>query len=152
MSKSSNLKKIKEWVEQGRTDAWIAHTLEISGAELLEHKVELGLAEPPPVDEILEVDEPIDKPTSEPAPASSGKPDKTADKGKSEKPAAKVKSEKPASGTEFEASFEHGKPDGYGLWLDPAVQDDPVYKKHWSKCKSVVVSFEDEKITIRPSS
>ncbi len=148
LSKSSNLKKIKELVERGRTDAWIAHSLEISGTELLENKVELGLAEPPPVDESLDMGEPVDEPANEPEPASTAKSAKSA---KSEKPADKGKSEKPASGTGYEASFEHGETDGYGLWLDPAVQDDPVYKKHWSKCKSVVVSIEDEKIIIRPS-
>ncbi len=142
LSKSPNIEQIKELVEQGRTDAWIAHSLEISGTELLEHKIKLGLAVPPPVEESLDEDEPTDEPVSEPEPAAADKP---------EKPPAKDRSEKPAAVKEYEASFEHGETDGYGLWLDPAVQDDPVYKKHWAKRKSVVVSFEDKKITIRPS-
>ncbi len=27
----------------------------------------------------------------------------------------------------MQATFDHGETDGFGLWLDPAVEDDPVY-------------------------
>ena len=34
-------------------------------------------------------------------------------------------------GGPLEGTFDHGD-EGYGLWLDPAVQDDPVYAEHWA--------------------
>ena len=32
----------------------------------------------------------------------------------------------------MQATFDHGSDDGFGLWLDPAVEDDPVYSEHWA--------------------
>ena len=32
---------------------------------------------------------------------------------------------------ELEGTFDHGE-EGYGLWLDPAVADNPVYAEHWA--------------------
>ena len=37
----------------------------------------------------------------------------------------------PAGARPLEGTFDHGD-EGYGLWLDPAVQDDPVYAEHWA--------------------
>ncbi len=48
----------------------------------------------------------------------------------------------------FEATFDHGE-DGYGLWLDPAVVDNPVYSQHWAGHRAVQVTFEADAITIR---
>jgi hypothetical protein len=48
----------------------------------------------------------------------------------------------------FEATFDHGD-EGYGLWLDPAVADDPVYTQHWAGHRAVTVSVSAEEITIR---
>ena len=31
----------------------------------------------------------------------------------------------------LEGTFDHGE-EGYGLWLDPAIQDDPIYAEHWA--------------------
>ena len=36
------------------------------------------------------------------------------------------------AGAAMQATFDHGDDDGYGLWLDPAVADDPVYTEHWA--------------------
>ncbi len=49
---------------------------------------------------------------------------------------------KPLDGT-----FDHGD-DGYGLWLDPAVQDDPVYAEHWAGHRPVTVAIENDRIVI----
>jgi hypothetical protein len=49
--------------------------------------------------------------------------------------------------TELEGTFDHGE-EGYGLWLDPAVQDDPVYAEHWAGHRPVTVSVEPERIVI----
>jgi hypothetical protein len=49
---------------------------------------------------------------------------------------------------ELEGSFDHGE-EGYGLWLDPAVADDPVYAEHWAGHRPVTVTIEEEQIVIR---
>jgi hypothetical protein len=50
--------------------------------------------------------------------------------------------------TAYEATFDHGG-EGYGLWLDPAVVDNPVYSEHWAGHRAVTVTFDAETITIR---
>jgi hypothetical protein len=47
----------------------------------------------------------------------------------------------------LEGTFDHGE-EGYGLWLDPAVQDDPVYAEHWAGHRPVTVSVEPDRIVI----
>jgi hypothetical protein len=48
----------------------------------------------------------------------------------------------------LEGTFDHGE-EGYGLWLDPAVQDDPVYAEHWAGHRPVEVTIEEDQIVIR---
>ena len=48
----------------------------------------------------------------------------------------------------LEGTFDHGD-EGYGLWLDPAVQDDPVYAEHWAGHRPVTVTVEQDQIVIR---
>ena len=48
----------------------------------------------------------------------------------------------------LEATFDHGE-EGYGLWLDPAVQDDPVYAEYWAGHRPVEVTIEEDTIVIR---
>ncbi len=48
----------------------------------------------------------------------------------------------------LEATFDHGD-EGYGLWLDPAVQDDPVYAEYWAGHRPVEVVIEEDQIVIR---
>jgi hypothetical protein len=50
--------------------------------------------------------------------------------------------------TPLEGTFDHGE-EGYGLWLDPAIQDNPVYAEHWAGHRSVEVSVEEDRIVIR---
>jgi hypothetical protein len=47
-----------------------------------------------------------------------------------------------------EGTFDHGE-EGYGLWLDPDVQDDPVYAEHWAGHRPVEVTIEEDMIVIR---
>jgi hypothetical protein len=51
----------------------------------------------------------------------------------------------------MQATFDHGDEDGYGLWLDPAVKDDPVYGEHWAGKRRVEVTIEPDRIVIRRS-
>ena len=48
----------------------------------------------------------------------------------------------------LEGTFDHGE-EGYGLWLDPAVQDDPVYAEHWAGHRPIEVTIEEDQIVIR---
>ena len=48
----------------------------------------------------------------------------------------------------LEATFDHGE-EGYGLWLDPAVVDNPVYAEHWAGHRPVEVTIEEDRIVIR---
>ncbi|HEX5374883.1 MAG TPA: hypothetical protein VFW48_01885, partial [Solirubrobacterales bacterium] len=50
---------------------------------------------------------------------------------------------------DLEASFDHGETDGYGLWLDPAVKDNPVYAEHWAGKREVTVRIDADQIVIR---
>jgi hypothetical protein len=48
----------------------------------------------------------------------------------------------------LEGTFDHGD-EGYGLWLDPAVADNPVYAEHWAGHRPVEVTIEEDQIVIR---
>ena len=50
---------------------------------------------------------------------------------------------------ELEGTFDHGEKDGYGLWLDPAIKDNPVYSEHWARKRKVTVRIEADQIVIR---
>jgi hypothetical protein len=47
-------------------------------------------------------------------------------------PSRRARTRAPARNTgPLEGTFDHGE-EGYGLWLDPAVQDNPIYAEHWA--------------------
>jgi hypothetical protein len=48
----------------------------------------------------------------------------------------------------LEGTFDHGE-EGYGLWLDPAVSDNPIYAEHWAGHRPVEVIVEEDQIVIR---
>ena len=48
----------------------------------------------------------------------------------------------------LEGTFDHGE-EGYGLWLDPAIQDNPVYAEHWAGHRPVEITVEEDQIVIR---
>ncbi len=48
----------------------------------------------------------------------------------------------------LEGTFDHGE-EGFGLWLDPAIQDNPVYAEHWAGHRPVEVAVEEDRIVIR---
>jgi hypothetical protein len=51
-------------------------------------------------------------------------------------------------GGPLEGTFDHGE-EGYGLWLDPAIQDNPIYAEHWAGHRPVEVTVEEDQIVIR---
>jgi len=48
----------------------------------------------------------------------------------------------------LEGTFDHGE-EGYGLWLDPAVSDNPIYAEHWAGHRPVEIVVEEDQIVIR---
>ena len=48
----------------------------------------------------------------------------------------------------LEGTFDHGE-EGYGLWLDPAVTENPIYAEHWAGHRPVEVTVEEDQIVIR---
>jgi len=49
---------------------------------------------------------------------------------------------------ELEAVFDHGE-EGYGLWLDGAIRDAGIYRKHWQGHADVFVKITADEIVIR---
>ena len=168
----SQLNQIRAWVRQGRTDAWIAHQLEVSASELREFRRRHGLSperrggtEEDLRDEIeaeieaatlAEPDEPDDdegdaERDSEDSDEDGQRDGTRAPEGAAEGDAEGAEGgggakERPAT---LEATFDHGDQDGIGVWLDPAVKDEAVYAEHWAGHRPVEVSIEADRITIR---
>jgi hypothetical protein len=171
------LNQIRTWVRQGRTDAWIAHQLEVSVGDIRSFKREHELVpdegsngdEGAPAtasDEELDLRaeddarvaaaleaEQEDDDEDEEAEAVSGE-----DEGEGEadadddKPKRRRRGRRGGRGRrrktkELEGTFDHGD-EGYGLWLDPAIQDDPVYAEHWAGHRPLSVVVEPERIVI----
>jgi len=172
------LNQIRAWVRQGRTDAWIAHQLEVSASELREFRKQHDLmpdgedAGSAEVDLRDEIEAEVEAATAEEAAEEEVEGEEPEeDEGDEEKPARKErKSEvdgEDASGArprrrrrrgrrggrgrrkEIEATFDHGERDGYGLWLDAAVKDNPVYTEHWAGKREVTVRIDADQIVIR---
>jgi len=159
------LNQIRAWVHQGRTDAWIAHQLEISAGELREFRKQYDLS---PDDENAgsseidlrdEIEAEIEAATeAEEAeePESEGDEDEDREE-RSESGAGAGRRRRRRRGRrggrgrrkELEATFDHGETDGYGLWLDAAVKENPVYTEHWAGKREVTVRIEADQIVIR---
>jgi hypothetical protein len=183
------LNQVRLWVRQGRTDAWIAHKLDVSVEQLNRFKREHRLdAEPPPAaapelpaeldfgdgrEEAGEGSQAELEPTesteaeeagSAPAEAAEEEELETADvedaapaqdelEEDAEAPRRRRRGRRggrrrTARQSTYEATFDHGG-EGYGLWLDPAVADDPVYDEHWAGHRAVIATVAPDAITIR---
>jgi hypothetical protein len=170
----SQLNQIRAWVREGRTDAWIAHQLDIPAAELrefrrrhelapeedggelelrdeIEAEIEAAMEEDEDAEDLDDVANRDDE--EEGAEAEEGADAEA-------KPAAGRRRRrgrrrgrgggKPAgAGAGLQASFDHGEQDGYGLWLDPAVKDNPVYAENWAGHREVEVTIEADRIVIK---
>jgi hypothetical protein len=164
------LNQIRAWVQQGRTDAWIAHQLEVSATELREFRKQYDLSaeegsatsEVDLRDEIeAEIEAAAEQDEAEEGEGEQAEAEAEAEEGEEEE--GEEESEGGAGGAgsgrrrrggrgrrkELEASFDHGETDGYGLWLDASVKDDPVYKEHWAGKRDVTVRIEAEQIVIK---
>jgi hypothetical protein len=79
-------------------------------------------------------------------------PDEAADEEKPAKRARRTRGgrtrRRSSAPSPLEGTFDHGE-EGYGLWLDPAVQDDAVYAEHWAGHRPVEITIEENQIVIR---
>ena len=153
-------------MRQGRTDAWIAHQLEVTVQQIQAFKREQGLepdGEPEP-GAAVDFDDEIDlraedealiaaELAAEAQRAEEAEEEEEEDEG--EKAPAKRRRGRRGGrrstrrkATTLEATFDHGE-EGYGLWLDPAVQDDPIYAEYWAGHRPVEVAIEEDQIVIR---
>jgi hypothetical protein len=168
------LNQIRGWVRQGRTDAWIAHQLEVTVQQIQAFKREHGL-EPDgdgvaegAADEVdlraeddaaiaaeLEAEEVRRAEEEARAAEEAARRAEEEEAAEEEEPAppkpkrarGRARGRKKAAGP-LEGTFDHGE-EGYGLWLDPAVEDDPVYAEHWAGHRPVEVTIEEDQIVIR---
>jgi hypothetical protein len=158
------LNRIRGWVRQGRTDAWIAHQLDVTVQQIQAFKRDQGLesgGEPEgtaPLDYDDEIDlraedEALIAAELEAAEAERAEEGERGSDGE-ERPARRRRGRRGGrrgrrkARTKLEATFDHGE-EGYGLWLDPAVQDDPVYAEYWAGHRPVEVAIEEDQIVIR---
>jgi hypothetical protein len=200
------LNQIRTWVRQGRTDAWIAHQLDVSVGDIRSFKREHELAAADSGDgesfvpgaeadepdlraeddalvaEALEAErqaaEESGDDTGDDDADDGGADDDGADDGDDDadegdddddRPKRRRRGRRGGRGRgrgqgqgggqgegggqggrrpkALEGTFDHGE-EGYGLWLDPAVQDDPTYAEHWAGHRPVTVTIEPDRIVI----
>jgi hypothetical protein len=184
-----NLNQIRAWVRQGRTDAWVAHQLEVSVRDIEQFKrqnelvseddapegtvtaeypdeidlraeddaliaAELEAAEIAAERAKAEADEEAD------SAAEADEPDEDAPRARARRRrggrgrralSGRGNAAGAAAGRNvgpLEGTFDHGE-EGYGLWLDPAIQDNPIYAEHWAGHRPVEVEIDEDRIVIR---
>jgi hypothetical protein len=181
-----HLNQIRGWVRQGRTDAWIAHQLEVTVQQIEAFKKDndlvpdedgqgsLAAGVPAGVDfddeidlraeddaliaaeleaaEAARAEEEARRAAEE---AEDGGGDDEDEDDDDDEPPKRRRGRRggrgrraKGAGTELEGTFDHGE-EGYGLWLDPAVEDNPVYAEHWAGHRPVTVTIEEDQIVIR---
>jgi hypothetical protein len=152
------LNQIRTWVRQGRTDAWIAHQLEVSVSDIRGFKREHGLSPaegngtdaPGPGEEELDLRAEDDALV---AAALEAEDEPAEDEPEEAEEAPRRRRRGRRGGRRrrrprvLEGTFDHGQ-EGYGLWLDPTVQDDPIYAEHWAGHRPVTVAVEPDRIVI----
>jgi hypothetical protein len=175
-----HLKQIRAWVRQGRTDAWIAHQLEVTVRDIEQFKRQNELVSddeapegaggagdyPEEIDLRAEDDaliaaeleaaeaeaerarEKAEEAGEEPAEEDSEGTGATRTRRRSRR-GGRGRSRAGARNTgPLEGTFDHGE-EGYGLWLDPAIQENPIYAEHWAGHRPVEVEVDEDRIVIR---
>jgi len=170
------LNQIRGWVRQGRTDAWIAHQLEVTVQQIQSFKRENDLeADGESTEAFEEVDLRAEDDAAIAAELEAEEARRAEEEARLAEEAAKRAADEDAEPDEddaetpvprrrarrggrtrgrddatraLEGTFDHGE-EGYGLWLDPAVEDNPVYAEHWAGHRPVEVTIEEDQIVIR---
>lgn len=102
-----HIERIREWVDEGKTDEWISDALGTSASSVQSFRSRNDIYR-------------RDRATHEPV-------------------------------SVFEGVLDHGEQDGWGMWFDPAVADDPIWKEHWAGVESVVVKVAEDSIVLEVS-
>jgi cold shock CspA family protein len=100
-----HIKQIREWVDAGKTDEWIADALGTSASSVQSFRSRNDIYR--------------------------------RERGGAHEPVSV-----------FEGVLDHGERDGWGMWLDPSVADDPLWKEHWSGVDAVVVKVAEDSIVL----
>ena len=168
----SQLNQIRAWVRQGRTDAWIAHQLDIPASELREfrrrHELAPGEEDAGDLELRDEIEAEIEQATLQEETAADDEDAEAADEAEKDADREAEGEDGDAEGARrrrrrrgrrggrgarpraaMQATFDHGTDDGFGLWLDPAVADDPVYSEHWAGHRQIEVTIEPDRIVIK---
>ena len=181
-----HINQIRGWVRQGRTDAWIAHQLEVTVQQIEAFKRENDLVPDGEADGALasggagggDFDDEIDLRAEDDAliaaeleAAEAARAEEEARRAAEAAEAAEAGDDeadeddedapkrrrgrrggrgrrKAGAREDLEGTFDHGE-EGFGLWLDPAVEDNPVYAEHWAGHRPVSVTIEENQIVIR---
>lgn len=186
-----HLNQIRAWVRQGRTDAWIAHQLEVTVRDIEQFKRQNELvADGEPAEGAADYPEEVDLRAEDDAliAAELEAAELQAERERAAREAERDQESKGAEGEStgedgsddsdsdsdsatrtrrrgrrggrrrsgaargggapLEGTFDHGE-EGYGLWLDPSIQDNPVYAEHWAGHRPVTVTIEEDRIVIR---
>jgi len=176
-----HLNQIRTWVQQGRTDAWIAHQLEVTVQQIDAFKRENELVPGASVGggPAADFDDEIDLRAQDDeliaAELEKAEAERLVREAEEAERAATEAAERAARGededAEPEAPRRRGRrggrgrarkavplegtfdhgDEGYGLWIDPAIADNAVYAEHWSGHRPVVVTVEEDQIVIRRS-
>jgi hypothetical protein len=179
-----NLNQIRAWVRQGRTDAWVAHQLEVSVRDIEQFKRQNDLVEEDVTDATTASDYPdeidlraeddaliaaeleaaeveAERARVEAEQKTEQEADSDSDSDEEDAPRTRPRRRRGGRGRRvlgsrsgagnsgpLEGTFDHGE-EGYGLWLDPAIQDNPIYAEHWAGHRPVEVTVEEDCIIIR---
>jgi hypothetical protein len=178
-----HLNQIRAWVRQGRTDAWVAHQLEVTVRDIEQFKRQNELVSDDEAPEgsgaAGDYPEEIDLRAEDDALIAAELEAAEAEAAAAEAERAKQRAESGDDAEEddaedtsatrtrrrsrrggrgrrsgarntgpLEGTFDHGE-EGYGLWLDPAIQENPVYAEHWAGHRPVEVEVEEDRIVIR---
>jgi hypothetical protein len=181
-----HLNQIRAWVRQGRTDAWVAHQLEVTVRDIEQFKRQNELVSdddapegaggagdyPEEIDlraeddaliaaELEAAEAEAERARAEAerarAEADDGRDEPSDDAEESSGPRTRRRSRRGGRGRSrsgarntgpLEGTFDHGE-EGYGLWLDPAIQENPIYAEHWAGHRPVEVEIEEDRIVIR---
>lgn len=99
-----HMSEIREWVDEGKTDDWIANALGTSASSVQSFRSR---------NDIYRRDRGGREPESV-----------------------------------FEGVLDHGERDGWGMWFDPSISEDPIWQEHWSDVESVIVKVAEDSIVL----
>jgi hypothetical protein len=180
-----HLNQIRAWVRQGRTDAWVAHQLEVTVRDIEQFKRQNELVSdddapegtgaasdyPEEIDlraeddaliaaeleaaeaEAVEAEAERSRERAEAAQDGDDAGDETASGTRTRRRSRRGGRGRRSPGRNtgpLEGTFDHGE-EGYGLWLDPAIQENPIYAEHWAGHREVEVEVQEDRIVIRRS-